>query len=118
EFKLGKSTYKGEDPGEGGYVYAEPGIYENVALLDVVSMHPVSIIKLNLFGKYTEKYAELTKARIEIKRQNYELARKMFDGRLAPFLEGAEEHEVSNHGSQLAFALRIALNIVYGLTSA
>jgi energy-coupling factor transporter ATP-binding protein EcfA2 len=117
-FDAGKSSYRGEDPGEGGYVYAEPGIYENVAVLDVASMHPTSIIKLNLFGKYTAKYAELTKARIEIKRQNYDAARKLFDGRLVPFLEGAEEHKVSQHGSQLAFALRIALNIVYGLTSA
>ena len=24
---------------EGGYVYAEPGMYSNVALLDVASMH-------------------------------------------------------------------------------
>ena len=118
KFELGKSSYKGEDPGEGGYVYAEPGIYNNVAVLDVASMHPVSIIKLNLFGKYTERYAELTKARIAIKRQEYDQARSLFDGRLAPFLEGAEEHKVSQHGSQLAFALRIALNIVYGLTSA
>lgn len=118
KFELGKSSYKGEDPGEGGYVYAEPGIYNNVAVLDVASMHPVSIIKLNLFGKYTERYAELTKARIAIKRQEYDRARSLFDGRLAPFLEGAEEHKVSQHGSQLAFALRIALNIVYGLTSA
>ena len=117
-FDAGKSSYHGEDPGEGGYVYAEPGIYENVAVLDVASMHPVSIIKLNLFGKYTEKYAELTQARIAIKRQEYDRARTLFDGRLAPFLEGAEEHTVSQHGSQLAFALRIALNIVYGLTSA
>ena len=118
KFEMGKSSYKGEDPGEGGYVYSEPGIYENVALLDIVSMHPVSIIKLNLFGKYTEKYSELTKARIAIKRQEYEHARTLFDGRLAPFLEGAEDHKTDNHGSQLAFALRIALNIVYGLTSA
>ncbi|MGG6495202.1 UNVERIFIED_CONTAM: hypothetical protein NY603_19975, partial [Bacteroidetes bacterium 56_B9] len=31
KFELGKSSYKGEDPGEGGYVYAEPGMYTNVA---------------------------------------------------------------------------------------
>ena len=117
-FESGKSSYRGEDPGEGGYVYAEPGIYEDVAVLDIASMHPASIIKLDLFGKYTEKYAELTKARIAIKRQEYDRARHLFDGRLAPFLEGAEEHKVDSHGSQLAFALRIALNIVYGLTSA
>lgn len=117
-FDAGKSSYRGEDPGEGGYVYAEPGIYKDVAVLDIASMHPTSIEVLNLFGKYTEKYAELIRARMAIKRQEYAKARTLFDGRLAPFLEGAEEHEVSNHGSQLAFALRIALNIVYGLTSA
>lgn len=118
KFEGGKSSYKGEDPGEGGYVYAEPGIYENVAVLDVVSMHPVSIERLNLFGKYTKNYAELRKARVLIKRGDYDAARKILDGRLAPFLEGAEDDEVKQHGTDLAFALRIALNIVYGLTSA
>jgi energy-coupling factor transporter ATP-binding protein EcfA2 len=117
-FDAGKSNYRGEDPGEGGYVYAEPGIYTSVALLDIASMHPTTIEILNLFGKYTQRYSELKEARMAIKRQEYAKARTLFNGRLAPFLEGAEEHEVSNHGSQLAFALRIALNIVYGLTSA
>ena len=37
----------GEEVGEGGYVYAEPGMYTNVALLDVASMHPTSIEELN-----------------------------------------------------------------------
>jgi energy-coupling factor transporter ATP-binding protein EcfA2 len=118
EFSYGKSTYRGEDPGEGGYVYAEPGMYTNVGVLDVASMHPATIEVLNLFGPYTQKYAELKAARIAIKRQEYAKAREMFDGRLAPFLEGAEDHKVDEHGSELAFALRIALNIVYGLTSA
>ncbi|HEX4503412.1 MAG TPA: DUF5906 domain-containing protein, partial [Scandinavium sp.] len=118
-FDSGKSSYRGEDPGEGGYVYAEPGIYENVAVLDVVSMHPRSIAVLNLFGKYTTKYNELTKARIAIKNQEYDEARKMLDGRLEPFLVGAEEDKVGErHGTELAYALRIALVIVYGLTSA
>ncbi len=49
-----ESTYREEITGEGGYVYAEPGVYENVALLDVASMHPTSIEVLNLFGSYTE----------------------------------------------------------------
>lgn len=118
KFELGKSSYRGEDPGEGGYVYAEPGIYEDVVVLDVVSMHPRSIQLLNLFGPYTEKYNELTEARVAIKAGNYEKARTMLGGKLAPFLEGAESQEVQRHGTELAFALRIALNIVYGLTSA
>jgi len=118
KFELGKSSYRGEDPGEGGYVYAEPGIYENVLLMDVVSMHPRTIQILNLFGPYTQNYVDLIDARVAIKHQEYEKARTLLDGKLAPFLEGAEDHEVNEHGSQLAFALRIALNIVYGLTSA
>jgi hypothetical protein len=81
-------------------------------------MHPVSIKILNLFGKYTDNYAALTEARVAIKRQDYERARTLLDGRLAPFLVGAENDRVDQHGSELAFALRIALNIVYGLTSA
>ena len=118
KFELGKSYYKGEEPGEGGYVYAEPGIYENVAVMDVVSMHPKSIEILNLFGPYTANYAALTEARVAIKHQNYEKARTLLDGRLAKFLEGAENDTAGRHGTDLSYALRIALNIVYGLTSA
>lgn len=117
-FDLGKSSYRGEDPGEGGYVYAEPGMYENVALLDVVSMHPRSIEILNLFGPYTKNYVDLIDARVAIKKQDYATARKLLDGRLAKFLVGAEEDPAGRHGTDLAYALRIALNIVYGLTSA
>jgi hypothetical protein len=118
EFEAGHSSYHGEDPGEGGYVYAEPGIYEKVAVLDVVSMHPQSIKVLNLFGPYTKNYNALTDARIAIKKQDYDRARTLLDGRLAKFLVGAEDEKVGQHGTDLAFALRIALNIVYGLTSA
>jgi Family of unknown function (DUF5906) len=112
EFKLGKSSYKGEDPGEGGYVYAEPGIYQNVALLDVASMHPTSIEALNLFGPYTKRYTDIRQARIAIKRGDFATARTLFEGRLAPYL-GDE-----TGANRLAYSLKIALNIVYGLTSA
>ena len=118
KFELGKSYYKGEEPGEGGYVYAEPGMYENVSVLDVVSMHPMTIKILNLFGPYTKNYAALTEARVAIKREDYDKARVLLDGRLAPFLEGAEQDVAGRHGTDLSYALRIALNIVYGLTSA
>lgn len=50
KFDKGKSTYRGEEVGEGGYVYAEPGMYGNIALLDIASMHPSSIIAEDLFG--------------------------------------------------------------------
>src|SRR5699024_3613340 len=35
EYKNGVSTYKGIQVGEGGLVLAEPGVYWNVALLDI-----------------------------------------------------------------------------------
>lgn len=111
-FDAGRSSYRGEDPGEGGYVYAEPGIYKNVALLDVASMHPTTIVLLNLFGKYTERFRELKDARLAIKRKDFKLARTMLDGKLAPFLKNEDGAE------KLAYALKIVINIVYGLTSA
>jgi len=111
-FDSGVSHYRGECPGEGGYVYAEPGCYSNVALLDVASMHPTSIEILDLFGPYTANFSALKEARLAIKRGDYESARKMMDGRLAPYLE----HE--DGADKLAYALKIVINIVYGLTSA
>jgi energy-coupling factor transporter ATP-binding protein EcfA2 len=111
-FKLGKSYYRGEDPGEGGYVYAEPGYYNQVALLDVSSMHPTSIINLNLFGKYTEVFRELIDTRLDIKYGNYEAAKSRFGRRLRKYFEGGNSQDA------LAYALKIVINIVYGLTTA
>jgi hypothetical protein len=112
KFEMGKSYYKGEEPGEGGYVYAEPGIYSNVAVLDVASMHPTSIVKMNVFGPYTKNFEDLIKARIAIKRKDFPAARQMLDGRLAPYLSDEDGADA------LASALKIVINIVYGLTSA
>jgi energy-coupling factor transporter ATP-binding protein EcfA2 len=118
KFELGKSYYKGEEPGEGGYVYAEPGIYKNVAVLDVASMHPTSILQLNAFGPYTQKFEDLIKARIAIKRKDFEAASDMMGGRLAPFLSDPHTGYDLEGADQLAYALKIVINIVYGLTSA
>ncbi len=112
QFAMGKSSYKDEDPGEGGYVYAEPGTYEKVAVLDISSMHPTTIEVLNCFGPYTPKYTDLRLARIAIKRKDFAAAREMLDGRLKPFLEN------ENSAEALAYSLKIVINIVYGLTSA
>lgn len=115
-FEMGKSSYKDEDPGEGGYVYAEPGIYEDVAVLDVASMHPASIIELNLFGPYTRRFAELKAARVAIKRQEYETARKLLGDRIGTLLDAAETDSATSEA--LSYALKIVINTVYGLTSA
>lgn len=112
KFDGGKSTYKGEEVGEGGYVYSEPGMYKGVALLDIASMHPNSAINLNIFGPYTKNFAELVQARIFIKHGNYDEAGKLFDGKLKPYLEDKDQ------ATALAYALKIAINSVYGLTAA
>lgn len=117
-FEKGKSHYKEEEPGEGGYVYAEPGMYEKVAVLDVASMHPNSIIQLNAFGPYTSKFEDLIKARIAIKRKEYDSAAEMLDGKLVPFLTAPHEGWDIEGAEALAYALKIVINIVYGLTSA
>ena len=107
------NMYRGVDLGYGGYVYAEPGMYTgDTALLDVASLHPHSIIALNLFGKYTEHFADLVNARIHIKHGDYDSVRHMFGGRLAKYLDD------ESTAKQLAQALKIAINSVYGLTSA
>lgn len=119
-FENGVSTYRGESPGEGGYVYAEPGIYKDVALLDVASMHPTSISELNLFGDaYTAKFAALTEARLAIKRKDYKTARSLLNGKLAKYLDGDNGDKTDDQNAKdLSFALKIVINIVYGLTSA
>lgn len=107
------STYREEVTGEGGYVYAEPGVYEDVAVLDVASMHPTSIKELNAFGPYTDRFVELLDARLAIKHQNYEKAAGLLDGKLTKYLTA------DNQDAQaLSYALKIVINIVYGLTSA
>ena len=112
-FDHGVSMYRGEEVGEGGYVYSEPGMYGNVALLDVASMHPSSIIAENLFGDaYTQRFKEIRDARIAIKHKDFDAARKMLGGALAKYLDD------ENVAADLAQALKIAINSVYGLTSA
>jgi len=113
KYEAGRSTYRGEDPSEGGYVYAEPGMYTDVALLDVASMHPASILALNAFGKYTNRYKELLDARLAIKHGKYDIAKTLLGGALEKYLDDPTQADA------LAYALKIhALNIVYGLTSA
>lgn len=113
KFENGKSIYRGEEVGEGGYVYAEPGMYGNIALLDIASMHPSSIIAEGLFGPtYTKRFQEIRDARVAIKHKEFDKARKMLNGALAKYLTDETAADA------LAQALKIAINSVYGLTSA
>lgn len=112
-FENGKSTYRDEEVGEGGYVYAEPGMYGNIALLDIASMHPSSIVAENLFGdEYTKRFKDILDARIAIKHKDFDKAKTMLNGALAKYLTD------ENAAADLAQALKIAINSVYGLTSA
>ena len=80
------NMYRGVDLGLGGYVYANPGVYYNVALIDAASMHPTSIVMLNKLGEYTQRYADLRAARVFIKHKDYESAGKLFGGALKKYL--------------------------------
>ena len=112
EFVDGKNMYRGTDLGKGGYVYAEPGMYQNVALLDIQSMHPSSIIGMNCFGEYTKRYKDIYDARILIKHHEYDKAKKLLNGLLAPYLDDEKKAD------DLSKALKLCLNSTYGLTSA
>lgn len=110
------SMYRGEEAGEGGYVYAEPGMYINVALLDIASMHPSSAIAEQLFGEYTKRFQDIKDARVAIKHGDYERAKTMLGGKLAKHIERIISGEIK--ADDLALALKIAINSVYGLTAA
>ena len=112
KYEFGKSYYRGYETGEGGFVYAEPGVYSNIALLDVESMHPNSLININYFGPYTKRYADLLKVRVLLKHNKIDEVKQMFDGVLAPFLDNPE------YLKPLVTALKIVINSVYGMTSA
>lgn len=134
-----ESTYRGETVGEGGYVYAEPGLYRDVALLDIASMHPTTIGQLNLFGEYTPRFMALVEAQLVLKNlfrnvafdgdilQRISEAKSLLDGKLVPYLEEIEKLYLKNLSNpteakkataDLRYGLKIAINIVYGLTSA
>ncbi len=107
-----KSSYRGEFVGEGGYVFATKGMYWLIDLLDVSSMHPSSVNAENLFGEYTQRYKDILMLRLHIKHKEFDKARKLFDGAFAEYLNDEKM------AKSLSNALKIAINSVYGLTSA
>ena len=116
KYEFGKSTYRGEEVGEGGYVYAEPGIHWWLALLDVASMHPHSILAECLFGVYTQRFDDIVQARIDIKHEDWEKLKNLLDGKLMKYAQKVIDGEMTS--KDLAYALKIAINSVYGLTAA
>lgn len=113
KFEFGKSTYRGEEVGEGGEVWASPGMYGRSQTEDVGSMHPNSAIDECTFGpEYTRKFKEILDIRIHIKHGEYDAVRNAFGGKLAKYLND------ESTAKALAQALKIAINSVYGLTAA
>lgn len=106
------NMYRGINVGFGGYVYSEPGIYTEVGLLDITSMHPNSAINMNYFGEYTKIFESIVQARVYIKEGKLDKAKELFNGILKPFLDDPSMSD------DTANALKIAINSVYGLTSA
>ena len=117
KYEAGVSTYRGEEVGEGGYVYAEPGMYGNVALLDIASMHPHTLISECLFGpRYTRAFRDIVEGRVSIKHEAWDIVNEMLDGKLRPYIQKVINGEMTS--GELANALKTAINSVYGLTAA
>ena len=116
-FENGKSYYLGEEIGEGGRVIAVPGMFTKVITLDIRSMHPHSAIALRVFGPYTDNFKELVDLRVDVKHQDWDSAKKRFGGALDKLIDDLLKDPTFNH-KDLAAALKIAINSVYGLTSA
>lgn len=99
--------------GEGGLVYAIPGMYEGIRTQDSASHHPHSMKDENIFGdEYTKVMWDLVRARLYIKHGEFEEAGKLFNGALKPYLDDPGDAKA------LSKALKIAINSIYGLTSA
>lgn len=112
EFVGGKSMYMGEDIGNGGRVFATPGMYGHTWDGDVASMHPHSIIFECVFGpEFTKVFEEVVLARVAVKHMDFDTAGKLLGGALKPYL-------TEELAKDLAQALKIVINSIYGLTSA
>lgn len=111
-FTDGKSFYLGEEIGNGGRVYANPGMYGPTWDGDVASMHPHSAIFECIFGpQFTKVFEEVVEARVAVKHLDFEAAGKLLGGALKPYL-------TEELAGDLAQALKIVINSIYGLTSA
>lgn len=117
KYELGISTYLDEKIGEGGRVYAEPGMHVNVLDDDIASQHPNTIIQEVLFGpKYTKRFKELVDARVAIKHEEWDKVSEMFNGKLKKYIQMVLDGYITS--KELANAFKTAINSVYGLTKA
>ena len=116
-FENGKSVYLGEEIGEGGKVYSEPGMYVKVWDGDVTGQHPSSILAEVIFGpRYTKAFKDIVDGRVSIKHEAWDEIDSLFDGKLKPYVKRVQSGELTS--KELANALKTVVNSVYGLTSA
>ena len=113
KFAMGKSTYMGEEIGEGGEVYAEPGMHGMVGLKDVVSMHPTSALEEWILGPYTKRFRDIVFGRIAIKHRDFKALETLLGGILRDFI--TDDPVLLD---ALSLALKTVINSVYGLTCA
>lgn len=109
------NEYRGFDPSNGGFVYTNPGIHENVVELDVRSMHPNSAIALGYFGPYASRFEELVEVVALLKHptdENLAQVKQMLGGALVPYIK-----PTTNYGA-LRYSLKIVINATYGMSSA
>ena len=107
-----KSFFMDDYGGEGGRTFSKVGLYENVWDGDIASQYPHSIMAEVLFGpEYTKTFSDIVKARIAVKHLDFEEAGKLLNGALVPYLS-------KETAKDLAQALKIVVNSIYGLTSA
>lgn len=112
-----KSHYDGEYIGEGGLAKGYAGYYVWVALLDIASMHPTSIRSECEFGyEFTLRFDAIVKARLSVKHGDWDTLRQLMDGAFAKYTDDIESGKIA--ADDLATALKIVINSVYGLTAA
>lgn len=79
----------------------------------MASMHPHSATAEVIFGPYyTARFNDIIEARVAIKHKDFDKVKTMFGGKLAKYVEDP------SIAKDLAQALKIVINSVYGLTSA
>lgn len=112
KFENGVSSYRDiEKIGEGGHVWAKPGMYGRTVTFDVASMHPNSIIAEFLLNGDTINFAKIVKVRLLVKHKKFDEAAKLYP-EIAQFLTDPSKAKV------IATALKIPINSLYGLTAA
>lgn len=106
------STYLGEIIGEGGRVFSRKGFWPWVWDGDISSQHPHSMKAEVVLGpRYQPILNDIVAARVAVKHHDFETAGSLLKGALKPYLN-------EEMAGDLAYALKIIINSIYGLTKA